>query len=563
MTFKPNSKSPGHIQSALLLIMLVPLLAASPQEGARYDLVVYGGTAGGVLTAVSAAREGLKVVLLEPGGHVGGMVSSGLSATDYGKKEVVGGYALEFFWRLGNRYRMRPYGQDAAWYFEPHVAELVFDEMAREAGVNVSFQHRLKEKDGVIKEGSRVSQIVMEDGSRFEGKVFADCSYEGDLMAQAGVSYTWGREGVDRYGESLAGVREKTPFHQFKVNISPYDSDGKLLPEISPEPAGPVGSADRKVQAYNFRLCLTRDRNNRVPFPRPARYDPRRYELLARLLRATEEQTGHPPKFGELANPIAVPGGKADVNNNGAFSTDYIGKNWSYPEADHRTREKIRQDHVDYTAGFFYFLAHDPRVPSALQAEVNEWGLARDEFTDTDNWPRQLYIREARRMIGEYVMNQKDLQTDLTKPDPIGMGSYNSDSHNIQRVVTKEGFVMNEGDMQVAVNPYQIPYRVMTPKKREASNLLVPVCVSASHVAYSSLRMEPQYMIMGQAAGVASRMAVTGNLAVQDIDTAALTRTLVEQGAVIEYRAGPPRPAWKGFKQTAGDLWAAPASTRR
>jgi len=553
MVRKGNIKSSRFIQSALLLIALAPLLAAPPQAGRSYDLVVYGGTAGGVLTAVSAAREGLGVVLLEPGSHLGGMVAGGLSATDYGKKEAIGGYALEFFWRLGNHYGMRRYGQDAAWYFEPHIGEQVLKEMASEAGVTVLYHHRLREKEGVRKEGTRVTQIVMENGSAFAGKIFADCSYEGDLMAQAGISYTWGREGVDRYGESLAGVRDRTPFHQFKVNISPYDSGGKLLPEVAAEPAGPVGSADRKVQAYNFRLCLTRDRNNQVPFPKPADYDPRRYELLSRLLAATVAQTGRAPKFGELANPVNLPVGKADTNNNGPFSTDYIGKNWAYPEADYATRERIRQDHLDYTAGFFYFLAHDPRVPESLRSEVNEWGLAKDEFTDSANWPGQLYIREARRMIGEYVMIQKDLQTELTKPDPVGMGSYNSDSHNIQRIVTGDGYVMNEGDMQVAVKPYQIPYRVMTPKRGEASNLLVPVCVSASHVAYSSLRMEPQYMIMGQAAGVAAKMAVVGKLAVQDIDSAALTRTLVGQGAVIEYNPGPPRPAWKGFRQTGGN----------
>ena len=330
-------------------------------------------------------------------------------------------------------------------------------------------------------------------------------------------------------------MRERTPYHQFKVNVSPYDSNGKLLPEVSAEPAGPVGSADRKVQAYNLRLCLTRDRNNQVPFPKPPNYDPRRYELLARLIEATVKETGRPPKFGELANPITLPGEKTDTNNNGPFSTDYIGKNWAYPEADYSTRAKIWREHVEYTAGFLYFLAHDPRVPEPLHSEVNEWGLAKDEFTDTDHWPGQLYIREARRMVGEYVMIQKDLQTDLTKPDPVGMGSYNSDSHNIQRIVTKDGFVMNEGDMQVPVKPYQIPYRVMTPKRSEARNLLVPVCVSASHVAYSSLRMEPQYMIMGQAAGVAASMAIKGRVAVQEIDTSALTRALVEQGAVMDY----------------------------
>jgi len=549
MTANGNCKSRHDIQAALLLLVTVFLLPTPLRAGARYDLVVYGGTAGGVLTAVSGAREGLKAVLLEPGRHLGGMVAGGLSATDYGKKEVIGGYTLEFFWRLGNHYQTRRFAQDASWYFEPHVAEQVFKDMARAAGVTVLYQHILREKTGVRKEGPRIKEIFMENGASFEGEIFADCSYEGDLMAQAGVSYTWGREGIDSYGESLAGVRDKTPYHQFKFNVSPYDSNGKLLPEVSSEPPGPVGSADKKVQAYNYRMCLTQNKNNQVPFPKPPAYDPKRYELLARMLRTAVEQTGRAPKFGELCNPVGGPNGKTDTNNNGAFSTDYIGKNWDYPEADYKTRAQIAQEHTDYIAGFFYFLTHDPQVPKALQDEALQWGLAKDEFVDNNHWPYQLYIREARRMVGEYVMIQKDLQTDLAKTDPIGMGSYNSDSHNIQRIVTKEGFVMNEGDMQVPVNPYQIPYRVMLPKKTEMQNLLVPVCFSASHVAYSSLRMEPQYMIMGHAAGVAAGMAITGKLALQDIDKAVLTRRLVEQGAVIEYRPAPPRPTWKGFRQ--------------
>jgi hypothetical protein len=536
-------------------ILIVCLFFSSTRvlTATGFDVVVYGGTAGGVITAVSAAREGLKTALLEPRAHLGGMVSGGLSFTDYGKKEVIGGYALEFFWRAGNHYRMRRFGQDAAWYFEPHVAEEIFKEMLNEVGVTVLFHHRLREKTGVRKEGNRILEIVMENGASFSAGIFADCSYEGDLMAQAGVSYTWGRESVSQYGESLAGVRDRTPYHQFTVNISPYDAAGKLLPEVSAGPAGEVGSGDKKVQAYNFRLCLSREKGNQAPFPKPEGYSPHRYELLARMLGAMTAKLGRSPRLDEVCKPDAIPNGKADVNNNGAFSTDFIGKNWKYPEADYGTRERIWKEHIDYIAGFFFFLAHDPRVPAALQQEVNRWGLAKDEFTDTGNWPHQLYIREARRMIGEYVMTQKDLQTDLSKPDPIGMGSYNSDSHNIQRIPTGDGFVVNEGDMQVPVKPYQIPYRVMLPKRSEARNLLVPVCFSASHVAYSSLRMEPQYMIIGQAAGVAAKMAIEKNVAVQDIDSAALTRRLMEQGAVMEYRPSPPRPAYKGFMQTSAD----------
>jgi hypothetical protein len=283
-------------------------------------------------------------------------------------------------------------------------------------------------------------------------------------------------------------------------------------------------------------MILSHDPANQVAYPKPAAYDAARFELLARLLDAMQKKQGRAPKLGEVISISPIPNHKADMNNNGAFSTDYIGKSWEYPNAGYARRAEIWRDHEEYTKGFFWFLAHDPRVPAELQKEVNEWGLARDEFTDNNNFPNQLYIREARRMVGEYVMVQKDIQTELTKPDAIGMGSYNSDSHNVQRIVSKDGFVRNEGDMQVPVQPYQIPYRVLTPKRAEARNLLVPVCFSASHVAYSTLRMEPQYMILGQAAGVAAAMATRGDLAVQEIDTAALTRTLVEHGAILDYR---------------------------
>jgi hypothetical protein len=415
------------------------------------------------------------------------------------------------------------------------VAERIFRKMLQEEGVTVVFRHRLRERNGVRKEGNTVAAITTENGDEFSAKIFADASYEGDLMAQAGVSYTWGREGSAPYGESLAGVRGETPFHQFAVDVSPYGADGKLLPEISREPAGEAGSADKKVQAYNFRLILTRDAANQVSYPKPANYDARRFDLAARLFQAMQQKSGRAPRFGEVANPAIIPNGKYDFNNNGAFSTDYIGKSWEYPEASYARRAEIWRDHEDYVKGFFYFLAHDARVPAALQKEVNEWGLAKDEFEDNGHFPNQLYIREARRMIGEYVMTQKDIQTDLTKPDAIGMGSYNSDSHNIQRVINREGFVRNEGDMQVPVKPYQIPYRMIVPRAGEARNLLVPVCFSASHVAYSTLRMEPQYMIIGQAAGVAAALAIGSGRAVQEIDTAELTRRLVQRGAVMEY----------------------------
>jgi hypothetical protein len=525
--------------ATLLTVLLWPAMARSQST---YDVVVYGGTAGGVMTAVSAAREGLKVALLEPGQHLGGMATGGLSRTDFGKKEVIGGYPLEFYWRVGQKYDLARYAQGLGWYYEPHVGEEVLKEMLREAKVEVLLGRRLREQDGVTKQGAQVAAITTEDGTRYAARIFADCSYEGDLMAQAGVSYTWGRESSAEYNESLAGVRDRTPLHQFLVPISAYDSNHRLLPEISSEPKGETGSADKKVQSYNFRMILSDDPANRVAFPKPPNYDPHRYELLARLLEANTKKLGRAPMLREVTLIARIPNHKADFNNNGPFSTDYIGKSWEYPNGSYAKRKQIWQDHVDYTKGFFYFLAHDPRVPKALQEETNRWGLAKDEYVDNQNWPNQLYIREGRRMVSDFVMTQKDLQTELTKPDPIGMGSYNSDSHNVQRIVNAEGNVENEGDMQVAVKPYQIPYRVIVPKRSQTTNLLVPVCFSASHVAYSSVRMEPQYMILGQAAGVAAAMAIHDNKAVQDIDSSRLTHRLVEQGTVIEYRPALPTP---------------------
>jgi len=502
----------------------------------NFDVVVYGGTAGGVIAAVSAARQGLKTALIEPTAHLGGMVSGGLGWTDYGKKEVIGGYALEFYWRVGMHYQMARYGNDVAWLHEPHVAETIFRDMLRGAGVTVFDRQRLREKTGVRKNGPAIAAITTEDGTDFTASVFIDSGYEGDLMAQAGVSYTFGREGASQYGESLAGVRDKTPFHQFLVDVSPKDARGKLLPEVSAAHLDPPGSADKRVQAYNFRMCFSEAPENRRAFPRPAGYDPARYALLARLIAAVQKKDGRVPPIGSFLKIDRIPNGKADVNNNGPFSTDYLGGSWTYPDASYREREAIWQAHRDYIAGLLYFLANDAQVPDPLRAELNHWGLCRDEFQDNDNWPYQLYIREARRMVGEYVVVQKDLQTELTKPDPIGMGSYNSDSHNIQRIVDADGFVRNEGDMQVPVKPYQIPYRVMLPKRAEARNLLVTAAFSASHVAYSSVRMEPQYMIISQAAGVAAKLAISGNKPVQEIDTAELVRILKQQGAVLEYQ---------------------------
>jgi hypothetical protein len=521
------------MRPSLITLLLASTLAA--QSPSAFDLVVYGGTAGGVMTAVAGARQGLRTVLIANGAHLGGMATGGLSRTDIGKREVIGGLALEFYMRVGQRYDMHRFLQPVAWQYEPRIGEGVLREMLDKAGVTVVLGQRLREKDGVHKQGTALTEIVLENNTTYRGRIFADCTYEGDLMAQAKVSYTFGRESVAQYGESLAGVRDRTPLHQFEVDVPARDAQGNLLPEISAEARGKSGEADKRIQAYNFRLITTNNPANRIPWPKPKNYDPRRYELLARLLPAMVAKLGRAPVLNEVALVAEIPNRKADFNNRGAFSTDYIGKNYEYPEGSYAVRQRIWDEHVDYTQGYFYFLANDPRVPPTLQQEVREWGLPQDEYEDSNHWPHQLYIREARRMVGEYVLVQKDLQTDLMKSDVIGMGSYNSDSHNIRRIVNEKGFAENEGDMQVAVKPYQIPYRMLTPKPAEATNLLVPVCFSASHVAYSSARMEPQYMILGHAAGIAAWLAIRDTKPVQQVGVPELQNVLRTQGAVFEY----------------------------
>lgn len=530
----PSRNNPSKPMSKITLFLAFLASSCAGFGQPAYDLVVYGATAGGVATAVSAARHGAKVVLLEPRNQVGGMVAGGLSGTDVGKREVIGGLALEFYFRAGRAYGLDRHLQEVAWMPEPKVAARVFREMLREAGVTLFENHRLREKEGVLREGDRISAVALENGARITGKVFADATYEGDLMAKAGASYTFGREGVAQYGESLAGVRAVTPSHQFAVDIPARDEGGRLLPEVSAEPRGEPGSADKRIQAYNFRVIGTNVPENRLPWPRPEGYDPARYELLARYLAAMTAYLGRPMKLNEVSLLRVIPNGKVDLNNRGGFSTDFIGRNYDYPEGSYATRARIWREHEDYQKGFYYFLANDPRVPVPLRAEMNEYGLARDEFTGNGNWPDQLYVREARRMVGDFVATQRDLQTDRVKPDAIGMGSYNSDSHNVQRFVNEKGFVENEGDVQVPVQPYQIPFRVMLPRRAEVANLLVPVCFSASHIAYSSLRMEPQYMILGHAAGIAAAEAAKSGRSVHETDVPRLQATLLREGAVFE-----------------------------
>lgn len=522
-----------YILLAVALFSGTQSLFSEPKEY-HFDLVVYGATPSGITAAVAAARQGLHVALVEPSHYIGGMAAGGLSYTDYGNRDTIGGLSREFFERAGSYYH-----EPIEWDFEPHVASQVFADMLHEAHVSVFLDSRLRETGGVRKEGIAIKAIRAEDGAIYYGTEFVDASYEGDLMSEAGVSYTWGRESAAQYGESKAGVLpSQRPDHQFNVRVSPYAPDGSLLPGVSSSPKGAFGQADKKIPAYNYRLCFTADKSNQVPYPKPDGYDPRQYELLARLLKALTQSMGHAPQMRDLVMMEPLKGNKLDINNRGAFSTDDIGTNWDYPTASYKRREEIREHTYKYNAGFFYFLSHDPRVPQALQNEVNQYGPAKDEFTSTHNWPWQLYVREDRRMLGEYVVTQHDILENRTKPDSIGLGSYPMDSHNVQRVPTSDGAVENEGDMFVLtklleIPPYEIPYRSIVPRRSQASNLLVPVCLSGTHVSYGTIRTEPVYMILGHAAGVAAAIAAHRNLAVQDVPVTELQSDLTAEHAVL------------------------------
>lgn len=484
------------------------------------DACVYGGTASGVIAAVQLGRLGRKVVLVNPSAHLGGMTTGGLSWTDYGNKAAIGGMAREFYRRCGTRY-----GVDEEWLFEPKVAEQVLNEMVSEAGVEVHHREYLK---GVRMDGKRLVSLTTESGLTVVAKAFIDATYEGDLMARARVSFTVGREDNRKYGETLNGVQYLDK-HQFELPVSPYvvenDPASGLLPGIEPAATEPPGTGDHRIQAYNFRLILTQDPANRLPFPKPAGYDEKDYELTRRYLAA-----GWKGVFGKF-DPIR--GNKVDKNNSGATSTDYIGANYRWPTASYPERERIFQAHVRYVAGWFWFLANDPRVPEEVRNRMATWGLCKDEFTDTGGWPHQLYVREARRMVSDYVVTEHDCRGKVRAEDSVGLGSYGMDSHNCRRYV-RDGKVYNEGDVQVGgFPPYPISYRAIVPRRGQCTNLLVPVCVSASHIAYGSLRMEPVFMVLGQSAAIAADMALTSGTSVQEVPYAELRERLLKAGQVL------------------------------
>lgn len=526
----------------ILVICLLTATSVISQPIQSPDIIVYGGTSGGVMAAIAAAREGNTVLIIEAGQHLGGMVTGGLSHTDYGDRAVIGGLAVDFYRRVAKVYNKDLYFWRGP---EPTIGENLLKDWLKELKVNVIYGERIKSTE---KNGKEIKSIRTVSGKQLSAKVYIDATYEGDLFARAGVSYAIGREGVSKYGESWAGRQPSRPDgHNFHLPVSPFKNgkDGEILPLINPRPMVPVGEADSGVQAYCFRLLMTNNPANKIEITRPSDYDSGMYELLRRYLKIRNPKTLR--ETGVIGPNINLPNQKAEINSAGPISTNlYDGSNWSYPDADYSLRDKIWNRHLQYTKGLLYFIANDPSIPENIRTEAKQWGLCKDEFADTKYLPHQLYIRVARRMLGEYVLTQNDLEKDTIKYDAIGMGSYNMDVRHIQRnwewisrFPELKGEVFNEGYLSIPVHPYQIPYRSLVPKYDQCSNLIVPVCISSSALAYASFRMEPQYMIAGHAAGIAASIAVKNNIAVQRVDINTLQTKLLKQGQIISMEENP------------------------
>ncbi|MBO5436698.1 MAG: FAD-dependent oxidoreductase [Thermoguttaceae bacterium] len=528
-----------------------------------YDVVVYGGSSAGVAAAVQAKRMGKTAVIVCPDVHLGGLSSAGLGATDSGNRAVIGGISREFYHRLWKHYQkpeawtwteIPNYGMpgqggrgfdnktQTAWVFEPHVAEMVFEDFVKENDIPVfrgRYLDRMK-KDCVQKDGTQIVSIRMKNGEIWRGKTFIDATYEGDLLAAAGVSYTLGRESNETYGETLNGIQvAHAHYHQFNPYVDPYIIPGKpesgLLPYVN-ETIGKDGDGDTRMQAYCYRLCMTKIPENRVPFTKPENYDPLTYELFVRSVVAGQ-------RF--LMINSQMPNGKTDTNNGGPFSHDFIGQNYDYVEADDEEREKICLAHELWQRGLMWTLQNDPRIPADVQNAYKDWGLAKDEFADTRHFGHKIYVREGRRMVSDYVHTELHCRRIEPTPRPIGFGSYTMDSHHCQRYVRilEDGraVVWNEGDVEVSPRgAYPIDFGTIVPKRSECTNLLVPVCVSSSHIAYGSIRMEPVFMILGQSAATAASMAIDENLAVQDVNYEKLAARLKADAQVIDYPLAPP-----------------------
>ena len=557
-----------------LTSLLLSSFADIPNAQRRYDVVIYGGTSAGVAAAIQASRMGKSVVLIEPTTRLGGLTTGGLGATDIGNKHAIGGISREFYqnvrkyyedtgnWKWQQRSEYKGKGdnrnaenEDAMWTFEPSAALKIYHNMISEEKIAIIYGERLDRKNGVKKNGSTITEITMENGSVYRGRIFIDATYEGDLMATAGVTYTVGRESNKQYNETLNGVQANRfnlslkgtvsrngHYHNFIDRVDPYivkgDKSSGLLPFVSSDGPGVDGDGDHKIQAYCFRMTLTDHPENRIPFLKPADYNALDYELLFRNYEAREDSVDKMYSYGHPLVPwinTAMPNRKTDTNNQKGFSTDFIGQNYDYPEASYAERAKIVERHRNYQQGLMWTLAYHPRIPEEVRDVVSQWGTCKDEYQREDGWQQQLYVREARRMIGDYVMTQHHCERLLVVEDPVGLAAYGMDSHMIQRYVDANGYVKNEGNVECHVpSPYPISYRSIIPKKEECDNLLVPVCLSASHIAYGSIRMEPVFMVLGQSSAIAATLAIDKKVSLHEIPYEELRKTMLEYKQRIE-----------------------------
>ena len=543
-----------------VLVFAPGVWTATGADVRESDLVVYGATPAGYAAAVQAKRMGKSVVILEPSEHTGGLTTGGLGQTDIGNKSAFGGLAREFYRGIRAHYQKQeswtrekisdylPDGQcadsatgDTMWTFEPSAAKAVLADWERTNGLTIIRCAKLDRAMGKVEVEEKVGHrkivsIRTLTGDVYRGKMFVDATYEGDLMAAAGVSYVVGRESNATYGETLNGMQPVGhPYHNFDVPVDPYvvkgDPSSGLLPGIESQPMGKPGEGDRRVQAYCFRMTLTDDPANRIPFARPPDYDERRYELLFRNYESGERLEELPWINSRMPNH------KTDTNNRRGFSTDFIGQNHAWPDASYEEREAIFRAHLSYQQGLMWTLANHPRVPQPVRDIVSRWGLCRDEFVENGGWTPQLYIREARRLVGAYVMTEHNCTKREVAPHPIALAAYQMDSHNVRRYVTDRGLVRNEGDVEVgcSAGPFGIDYGAIVPRRGECANLLVPVCLSASHIAFGSIRMEPVFFALGQASGTAACLALEAGVAVQDLAYQFLRDRLCRDGQRITW----------------------------
>lgn len=558
---------------ALLVAMISEASGIVSAKQKEYDIVIYGGTSAGIAAAIQSSRMGKSVVLIEPSSRLGGLTTGGLGATDIGNKQAIGGISREFYrnikryyekpenwkWQKPEEYQQnRNTGnEDAMWTFEPSAALKVYQEMMAPEKIDVVYNQRLNRNDGVIKLGEKIVGIEMESGEKYSGKMFIDATYEGDLMAASGVSYTWGRESNSEYGETLNGVQankvgmtlrgtisRNSIHHNFIDGVDPYvvkgDPSSGLLPFIKKGGPGIDGRGDKGIQAYCFRMTLTDHPENRIPFRKPGNYNELEYELLFRNYEAAEGPIEKMYSYGDPLVPwinSAMPNRKTDTNNQKGFSTDFIGQNFDFPEASYEEREKIMERHRSYQMGLMWTLAYHPRIPQKVREVVSQWGTCKDEYEREDGWQQQLYIREARRMISDYVMTQKNCEGFEVAADPVSLAAYGMDSHQVQRYVDANGYVQNEGNVEAhGFSPYPITYKSIIPKKGECSNLLVPVCVSSTHIAFGSIRMEPVFMVLGQSAATAASLAIENNVDLHDLEYGALKERLLKDQQILAYQ---------------------------